>query len=101
MKTPEEYQKYMADHGALSGELSIEPGWFELWPADQVAEHNQRYQTEERLPGFWGIGSNGGGEMIAFDAHGRVFMIPFVPLEAKAAIRIADSWQEFQGKMQM
>jgi hypothetical protein len=99
MNTPEEYRKYMADSGVTSGELSAEPGWFDLWPAGQLAELNAAYKTQEFVPGFWGFGSNGGGELFAFDANGCVFMIPFVPMEEKAAVKIADSWNDFQKTM--
>jgi len=89
----------MADKHPTSGELSADPGWFELWPADQLDERNAAYKTQEFVPGFWGFGSNGGGELFAFDSQGSVFMIPFVPMEAKSAVKIADSWKSFDTMM--
>jgi hypothetical protein len=99
MKTPEEYRKYMTDGGSTSGELSVDPGWFDLWPVAQLAELNAAYKTDDFVPGFTGFGSNGGGEIFAFDAEGGIFMIPFVPMETQSAVKIAGSWNEFQKMM--
>ena len=99
MKTPEEYRTFMAEGGPTSGGLSVDPGWFDLWPVAQLDELNAAYKTDDFVPGFCGFGSNGGGELFAFDAEGAIFMIPFVPMEAKSAVKIADSWNDFQKMM--
>src|SRR5687768_3466863 len=51
-------------HGSSGGEgsLGIEPGWITLWPAQEVIAANRDYRVSEFLPGFFGIGSSGGGE---------------------------------------
>jgi hypothetical protein len=56
---------------------------------------NLGYQVPEFAPGFLGFGSSGGGEMLAFDADGRVVMIPFIPMSPELALPVADSWSEF------
>lgn len=46
----------------------------------------------DRLPGFLGFGSNGGGELLAFDTRvqpWKVCMIPFIPLDESESIVIA------------
>ena len=72
---PEEYKKFVKA-GSLEGELSIDPGWYQLWPLDQVAELNRNYEIEEFAPGFLAFGSNGGGEIFAFDHQYRIYMLP-------------------------
>ncbi len=49
--------------------MGADPGWFQVWPADQVVELNRGYEVCENLPGFFGIGSSGGGELLASDAR--------------------------------
>jgi hypothetical protein len=46
-------------------------------------------------PGFLAFAGNGGGEVLAFDAIGAVYMIPLIGMEAEQAIKIADSFAEF------
>ena len=45
-------------------------------------------------PGFLGFGSNGGGELLAFDAAGRIVMLPMVGMSAHDAKLVAGSWSE-------
>jgi hypothetical protein len=51
------------------------------------------------VPGFFGIGSSGGGELLALDTRGvqpwKVVKIPFVPMTVKEAIVIVDSFFAF------
>ena len=52
----------------------------------------------EFVPGFFGFGSNGGGELLAFDVRGScpwpIVMIPFIPMEVDEAIKVAGSFDE-------
>ncbi len=100
MTLPEEYIRYVAGNGPKEGGLAIEPGWFQLWPPDEVNKLNRDYQVEEFAPGFLGFGSSGGGEMLAFDADGRIVMIPFVGMSADDARPVAGSWTAFTEKME-
>ena len=95
MTLPPQYVGYFAGDGPKEGALSVEPGWFQLWPPDEVERWNREYQVYEFAPGFLGSGSSGGGEMLAFDADGRVVMIPFIGMSADEARPVADSWSEF------
>jgi hypothetical protein len=98
MNLPEEYALYYGSDSPKEGALSVQPLWFQLWPPDQVGQLNRDYQVAEFAPGFVGFGSNGGGELLAFDASGRVFMIPFVGMCAEDARSVADSWSQFVEK---
>ena len=68
-----------------------------LWRAEELAEMNRAYKTEEFFPDFFFIGSNGGGEAYAFDLSridAGVFEVPFIglPNDARA---IASSFNSF------
>jgi hypothetical protein len=95
MVIPAQYIAYFASNGPKEGPLSVEPGWFQLWPLDELERWNREYQVHEYAPGFVGFGSSGGGEMLAFDADGRVVMIPFIGMSPDEVWPVADSWNEF------
>jgi hypothetical protein len=96
---PEEYLALLLYSNGGEGELAVEPGWFQLWPAEKVVELNEGYGVEKNAPGFFGFGSNGGGEMLAFDTREckpwKVVMIPFIPMMMEDAIVIADDFRAF------
>ena len=96
---PPEYAEYLRVTNGGEGDLGVEPGWFQIWPAEQVVELNGAYQVRENLPGFLGIGSNGGGELLAFDARSEspwpVVMIPFIPMDKAEARQVARDFESF------
>ena len=100
---PEDYIALLHYSNGGEGELGVEPGWFQLWPAEKIIEFNRGYEVETNIPGFFGFGSNGGGEMLAFDMRGgkpwKVVMIPFIPMQAENAIVIADDFGVFLQSM--
>ncbi len=99
VELPEEYLALLGYSNGGEGQLGIEPGWFQLWPAEDVIDLNKACNIEEYLPGFFGFGSNGGGEMLAFDTRSvkpwKIAMIPFIPMEIEDVIIIADSIEKF------
>jgi hypothetical protein len=99
LKLPSDYIAFLRQCNGCEGELGIDPGWVWIWPAEEVIEHNNGYKTAENVSGFFAFGSNGGGEMFAFDFRTpdetRVVMIPFIPMEIKSAIPLAASFGEF------
>lgn len=96
---PEDYLALLSYSDGGEGILGIEPGWLQLWSSADVLEHNKGYEIEEYVPGFFGFGSSGGGELLAFDTQSgepwKIVMIPFVPMSAKEAIVIAKNLEEF------
>jgi SMI1 / KNR4 family (SUKH-1) len=96
---PEEYLALLRLHDGGEGELGAEPGWFCLWPAAEVLANNREYELPQLLHGFFGIGSNGGGELLALDCRGRqpwpVVMVPFIPLDAAEAKLVAADFSGF------
>ena len=97
---PQQYFDYFVGNGLKEGALSVEPGWFQLWPPTEVEQWNRAYRVHEFAPGFLGFGSSGGGEMLAFDVNGRVVMIPMVGMSPDEAKLVADSWIEFVEKIE-
>jgi hypothetical protein len=99
MTLPAQYVDYFATGGPIEGELNVEPGWFQLWPPAELEQMNRDYHVSEFAPGFLGFGSSGAGELLAFDAGGRVVMIPFVPMSPQNAQPVASSWSDFVGRI--
>lgn len=98
---PPDYISYMAGIGPQEGGLIVEPGWFQLWPLDELESLNRDYQIQEYAPSFLGFGSSGGGELLAFDSEGNIVMLPFVGMSAQDAIIIASSWKDLVSKMEV
>ena len=96
---PESYLNWLGQSNGGEGDLSVAPGWYQLWPVEEVLELNQSYEVQENLPGFFGFGSNGGGELFAFDVRSpkqfKVFMIPFIVMNEKDAVEIASDFASF------
>ena len=91
---PNDYVAYIEGDGASEECTDGLPGYFQLWQPDEIEANNKDLQIETHAPGFLGFGTDGGGELLAFDASGAVFMLPLVGMEPRYANRIADSWNE-------
>jgi hypothetical protein len=100
MILPTEYVNYFENDGLTEGGLTVEPGWFQLWEPDEIEILNQNYQVKEFAPGFLGFGSSGGGELLAFNAEGKIVMIPFIGMSPSEAITVAISWSDFVAKIE-
>ena len=84
----------------MEGDLgNAKPGWYQLWPLDTIEERNRGYLVEQQAPGFVGIGSDGGGEMIAISPTGEIVVLPFVGMEPGAAWSVAESWDVFESRI--
>jgi len=96
---PEEYKSFLRLSNGGEGFLSIEPWYFQLCSAEEVVSYNQGYHVEEYLPGFFAIGSNGAGEMLAIRKCDRpgspVYMVPFIPMAESDALQIAFDFELF------
>lgn len=76
------------------------PGYMVLWPADKISQYDAEYQVAKYAPGFLSFGTNGGGELLAFDESGAVFCLPSIGLEPQYASPVADSWEQFESYIQ-
>ena len=97
MNPPTEYLAYMDSpdsitEGEREGTMS---GSFILWPPAEIEQSNREYEVGTYAPGFLAFGSNGGGELFAFDAAGAVFLLPAIGMSPDDAIRVSGSWAEF------
>ena len=98
IELPSAYLEQLRRSNGGEGDLAVEPGWIVFWPAEEVIENNQGYEVEQWVPGLFGFGSNGGGELLAFDTReGQPFpivMVPFIPMELEEAVVIAKDFAE-------
>ncbi len=96
---PDDYLSFLRYSNGGEGVLSIEPGYFQLWTAEELVEHNQGYQVDVFAPSFFAIGSSGGGEMLAIRKQDGspcpVYMIPFIGMDESDAIQIARDFATF------
>lgn len=91
---PPEYLEFVALHGAVESFTEGEPGYIELWLPQDIPGNNRDIQIEELAPGYRAFAGNGGGEILAFNFQGEVFMLPLIGMEARYARKIANSWSE-------
>ena len=96
---PEDYVAYLEGDGVSEAATDGDPGYLQLWHPDEIEEMNQKIGVPEIVPGFLGFGSDGGGELLAFDEQGAVFMLPMVGMEARYARKIADSWSDIRERI--
>src|SRR5687767_4828563 len=98
-KLPAEYLSFLRYSNGGEGLLCIEPWYFQLLSAEEVIEYNHGYNVEEFLPGWFAIGSNGGGEMLAIRKRDGspcpVYMVPFIPMAESDAVQIAHDFEMF------
>jgi hypothetical protein len=99
-RVPSAYLEFLRSTGGGEGDLGVKPGWIQFWPADQVVDLNRSYEVELNMPGFFGFGSNGGGELFAFDMRAgeepQVVTVPFIPMVAAEARIVAASFDELR-----
>lgn len=99
IELPDDYLELLRYSNGGEGNLAVEPGWFQLWPAERVVEFNNGYKVNEFVPGFFGFGTSGGGEMLAFDTREgkpyRVVMIPFIPMKEEYAKLVTQKFEAF------
>ncbi|WP_322052077.1 SMI1/KNR4 family protein [Paraburkholderia bannensis] len=97
---PTQYIDYLSEHGVFEGFTrdGDEPGYVVLWPVDEIFQNNADVEIGTYAPGFVAFAGNGGGELLAFDLAGAVFMLPLIGMASDTAIRIADSFQELAAR---
>lgn len=92
---PDDYGTYLLNYFGF--ETSIGREYVELWDIEQVILNNERIFLQEYLPGAFGIGSNAGGELIAFGNIGNgdfnIILTPFIGMDSP--IDIGSSFTDF------
>ncbi len=96
---PKEIIAFLQCSNGGEGFLCIEPWYFQLWSAEELVVYNDSYDVEEFLPGWFAIGSNGGGEMLAIRKQDGspcpVYMVPFITMDESDAVEIAHDFEVF------
>lgn len=97
---PDGYFSLLGFSNGGEGPLPVQPLYFQLDPAEYAAEAIERGAHNEFLHGFVVIGSNGGGEYIAFDVRGvspwPVVAIDMTNIDLDESIRqISPSFEDF------
>jgi hypothetical protein len=71
-------------------------GYVNLWACAELIGANKDYEFGAFVPGYFAIGSNGGGESFGFDPHsGRFFMVPFISSGWSDSIPTGEDFNEF------
>jgi hypothetical protein len=96
---PKDYLAYVEKGGSDVGFTEGDPGYFQLWALEEREALHRDYKVDEFAPGFIGFGSDGGGELLAFDPSGSVFMIPFIGDGGEDARKIANAWSEIASRI--
>nr|WP_216599710.1 SMI1/KNR4 family protein [Cupriavidus sp. HPC(L)] len=76
------------------------PGYVALWSLDEIDVNNADVEINVYAPGFLAFGGDGGGELLAFDHTGAVFMLPMIGMAPDCAIRIADSFSDLATRLE-
>ena len=96
MKLPDDFMAYLRSDEPKFGDREDFPVGFELWDESDLETFNIEYEVPKYAAGFFGFGSDGGGEMLAFGPDGKVYALPFIGMEPKVATFLADSWSSFR-----
>jgi SMI1/KNR4 family protein SUKH-1 len=90
---PTAYLDLLSLSNGGEGDLGVEPEWISIWPAEEVLARNSEYDISRNAPGLLGFATNGGGELLAFDARSGppypVVTIPFIAMDLRDAKTVA------------
>ncbi|MEB5488383.1 SMI1/KNR4 family protein [Burkholderia pseudomallei] len=97
---PTEYIDYLRTNGVFEGFTrdGTEPGYVALWPTEEILRNNADVEMATYAPDYIAFAGDGGGELLAFDLAGAVFMLPMIGLASECAIRIADSFDDLAAR---
>jgi hypothetical protein len=93
---PSEYVAFLRQANGGEGFLGLT--YALLWPAEDLIAFNQDYEVDDLAPGFFLIGSDGGGDAYAFDLSredGTIYRLPFIGMERRYAVRVAEHMNSF------
>ena len=102
-RLPAAYREFLRYSNGGEGILGIQPGWFQIWTAQEVLPLNADYQVQDWLPYLFGFGSSGGGELLAFDTRTpdewSVCIVPFSDLCEASVLPLASNFTTFVQEM--
>jgi len=84
-KLPDGYLEFISMSNGAEGQLKS--SYLIIWPIEELFRLNDAYHVDEFAPGFFLIGSDGGGMAFAFDKQtGELFEMPFIGMSGEEAI---------------
>ena len=96
-KLPEDYRQFA--EGYTGFESIIGEEFVRLWDSDELMESNSDYMITGELENTIGIGTNGGGEVIAIEKiekdKFRIVLSPLIDLDKRCHVEIGESFTEF------
>lgn len=100
---PFEYQEFLAEHGAIATFTAGDdfPAYVKLWPKEEILRHNTEIKMPEYAPGFLAFAGNGGGEVLAFDSAGAVYMLHLCDMDPECAIKVPGSFSELASRFDL
>lgn len=103
VNVPAEYRAFLEQHGAFEGFVAGDdtPGYVELWHLDDIESTNRDVEISKYAPGFLAFAGNGGGEILAFDWTGAVYMLPLIGMAPDSALKVADCFTELAAKFEL
>jgi hypothetical protein len=105
---PPSYLRFLTLHGPYEGVVRDDstasddamPGYIQFWTPADLPLLNMEYAIAEQAPGFLAFASNGGGEVLAFDSYGKVWMLPLIGMDGAEAIKVADTFEELAARFE-
>ncbi len=96
---PRDYISFMEN--LKDNEINSENGYIELFPLNELEVINEEYETDKFVPNFTTIGTNGAGVGIFINKmNDSIYSIPFIGMEEKDAVLLANSFSEFLNKFE-
>jgi cell wall assembly regulator SMI1 len=93
---PHDYLAYL-----LTAESTHQFGGAYLVEDDELLAYNADHEADEFYPGYFLIGSDGGGEAFAIEkATGNFVQLPFIGSDEETATIIGRTWSEFLDYLQ-
>ncbi|MDM4769430.1 hypothetical protein [Solimonas sp. SE-A11] len=89
----------MARSNGGEGFVGVEPGYFALWPSEDIPVASDQYQINIYCPEFIAVGSNGGGELFVFALSGTpkgLHMVPAIGMDPNDIWLVAPTFSAFE-----
>jgi len=91
---PAGYERFIRSSNGAEGFMNN--SYLILWPIEELFAYNENYRVEEYAPGFFIIGSDGGGTSYAVDKQtGALYEIPFIGMLREEATWSAKDFDDF------
>ena len=96
---PESYVSFLRATDGYEG--FVGEGYTSFWTSSELIGANKDYGFESFVPGYFAIGSDGGGESFGFNSHSRrFFMVPFISAGWKDATEVGEDFIELLARIQ-